>query len=88
MGDRKRREVNGVIAGATPSIPRKMRDRIRAALHHLKVGDIRDENRASYIATQKGRIAYLASINPSQARKFKIQLAEILSTLDEYMIKV
>jgi hypothetical protein len=78
MGGRKRREVNGVIAGATPSIPRKTRDRIRAALHRLKVGDIRDEDRTSYIATQKGRIAYVASINPNQARKFEIQLAEIL----------
>lgn len=78
MGGRKRREVNGVIAAATPSIPRKKRDRIRAALHRLKLGDIRDEDRASYIATQKGRIAYLTTINAAQASKFEMQLAEIV----------
>lgn len=82
MGGRKRREVNGIIAGATPSISRKTRDRIRAALHRLKIGDIRDEDRASYIATQRGRIAYLANVNPDQARKFEIQLADILSNLE------
>lgn len=78
MGGRKRREVNGVIAGATPSIPKKKRDRIRAALHRLRVGHIRDEDRPSYIATQKGRIAYLASINPDQARRFEIELAQLI----------
>lgn len=78
MGGRKQREVNGVIAGATPSISRKKRDRIRAALHHLRVGHIRQEDTASYIATQKGRIAYLATINPNQARKFEIELAQLI----------
>lgn len=81
MGGRTRREVNGVIARATPSISRKKRDRIRAALHHLRVGDIRNEDQASYIATQKGRIAYLASINPNQARKFEIELAQLIEKL-------
>lgn len=85
MGGRKRREVNGVIAGTTPSVSREKRDRIRAALHHLRVGDIRDEDQASYIATQKGRIAYLASINPAQARKFEIRLAEILKQVGTTM---
>jgi RNA-directed DNA polymerase len=81
MGGRKRREVNGVIAGATPSISRKKRDRIRAALHRLKLGDIRDEERDGYIATQKGRIAYLATINPNQARKFEMELAQLTENL-------
>ena len=81
MGGRNRREVNGVIASATPSLSRIKRDQIRAALHRLRIGDIRDEDRATYIATQKGRIAYLASINRNQARKFEMQLAEILEQL-------
>lgn len=78
MGAGKKREVNGVIAGAIPSISKKKRDRIRAALHHLSVGDIRDEDRVSYIATQKGRIAYVGTVNPHQARKFEVQLAQLL----------
>lgn len=81
MGGRNRREVNGVIASATPSLSRIKRDQIRAALHRLRIGDIRVEDRATYIATQKGRIAYLASINRNQARKFEMQLAEILEQL-------
>jgi RNA-directed DNA polymerase len=78
MGRSKQQEVNGVIAGARPSISKQKRDQIRAALHHLSVGDIRDEDRDSYIATQKGRIAYLASVNPCQARQFEIELARLL----------
>jgi RNA-directed DNA polymerase len=78
MGRSKQQEVNGVIAGIRPSISKKKRDQIRAALHHLSVGDIRDEDTARYIATQKGRIAYLASVNPDQARRFEIELARIL----------
>lgn len=78
MGSRKRREVNGVIASARPGISRKKRDRIRAALHHLRVGNIPEQDQASYIATQKGRIGYLVSINPNQARKFEIELAQLV----------
>ena len=81
MGGRKRREVNGVIAGATPSVSRKKRDRIRAALHRLRTGDIRDEDRLRYIATQKGKITYLASINPNQAHKFEVELAQLMKKI-------
>ncbi|HEY2975559.1 MAG TPA: reverse transcriptase family protein, partial [Pyrinomonadaceae bacterium] len=77
MGSGKQRQVNGVIAGEKPSISKENRDRIRAALHRLRVGDIREEDRDRYIATQKGRIAYLASINPGQARIFQAQLAQL-----------
>lgn len=78
MGSCKQRVVNGVIPGEKPSISKQKRDRIRAALHRLRVGDIREEDRDSYIATQKGRIVYLASVNSSQARVFEVQLAQLL----------
>ena len=78
MGSGKQRIVNGVIAGEKPSIPKENRDRIRAALHRFRIGDIRDEDRDRYIATQKGRIMYLASVNPAQARIFQAELARLL----------
>jgi len=82
MGSNKQRVVNGVIAGQQPSISKQNRDRIRAALHRLRVGDIRDEDRDRYIATQKGRIVYLASINSRQARIFETEMIELLKEPD------
>lgn len=78
MGPGKQRVVNGVIAGEKPSISIQNRDRIRAALYRLKMRHIREEDMDRYIATQKGRIAYLAMVNPRQARRFEIELAQIL----------
>jgi hypothetical protein len=45
-GSRKQRVVNGVIVGEKPSISKQNRDRIRAALHRLRVGDIRKDHDA------------------------------------------
>lgn len=78
MGPGKQRIVNGVIAAHKPSISKENRDRIRAALHRLRVGDIREKDKDSYIATQKGRILYLASVNPGQARVLEDQLANLV----------
>jgi len=82
MGSNKQRVVNGVIAGQQPSISKQNRDRIRAALHRLRVGEIRDEDRDRYIATQKGRIVYLASINSRQARIFETEMIDLLKEPD------
>ena len=78
MGPRKQRIVNGVVAGEIPSISKQDRERIRAALHRLRIGDIREEDQDGYIATQKGRIAYLAGVNPRQAKRFQLELAQLL----------
>lgn len=79
MGSQTQRIVNGVVPSAIPSIPE--RDRIRAALHRLRIGDIRKEDQDAYIATQKGRIAYLASVNLRQAKPFQQSLAQLLRKL-------
>jgi len=78
MGFDKQRVINGIIAGKKPSIPKQTRDRMRAALHRLRVGDICEEDRKSYMATQKGRIQYFKSINSQQTRRLEIELTRIL----------
>jgi len=80
MNAGQRRTITGVIAGNKPSISKQHRDRIRAALHRLRVGDIREEDRRVYIATQKGRIAYLSRVNPGQARRLESELMRLTDT--------
>lgn len=81
MGPGKQRVVNGVIAGENPTISKQNRDRIRAALRRLRVGDIIEGDKDSYVGTQKGRIAYLASVNPRQARTLEVELTRIIERL-------
>ena len=79
MGPRSQRIVNGVIAGTKPSISKQHRKRIRAALHRLRVDAICEEDRESYIASLKGRIMYLCSVNANQAQPFQLELSRILA---------
>ena len=78
MGCGKQRVVNGVVASLKPSIPKQTRDRIRAALHRLRVGDIRSEDEESYVATQKGRIVYFKGVNPQQITSLEVELSRLL----------
>ena len=87
MGGGKQRVVNGVIPGKRPGIPKQTRDRIRAALHHLRVNDICEdvpvadiceEDVESYISTQKGRVTYFKSVNPQQTRRLEEELTSLL----------
>jgi RNA-directed DNA polymerase len=78
MGSGKQRVINGIIAGKQPSIPKQTRDRIRAALHRLRTGDIYEEDTESYIATQKGRIVYFKSVNAHQTKSLEVELARLL----------
>jgi RNA-directed DNA polymerase len=78
MGGSKQRVVNGVVAGVEPSIPKQTRDRIRAALHRLRSGDIYEEDKESYTATQKGRIVYFKSVNAQQTRSLEFELMRLL----------
>jgi len=78
MGSGKQRVINGIIAGEQPSIPKQTRDRIRAALHRLRIGDIYEEDKESYVATQKGRIVYSKSINAKQIGSLEVELGRLL----------
>lgn len=82
MGCGKQRVVNGVVAGVKPSIPKQTRDRIRAGLYRLRMGDICSEDKESYIATQKGRIVYFKSVNPQQTQSLEVELARLLQEED------
>ena len=75
MGAGAQKIVNGVVVGKKPSLSKQRRKHIRAAFYRL--GDIRDEDRDSYIASLKGRVMYAASVNADQAETFKVALSGI-----------
>jgi hypothetical protein len=77
MGRGERKIVNGIVLGKRPSTPKQHRARIRSALHHLRVGHIRHGERDHYIASLRGRIVHLSSVNPDQAKTFSLALQQI-----------
>jgi hypothetical protein len=79
MGSGARKVVNGIVVGKTPSMSKQHRLRIRSALHHLRLGDVPEADRDKYIASLKGRIVHLASVNPAQAMPFQAELMRILN---------
>jgi hypothetical protein len=81
MGPGKQRIINGVVLGQVPSISRKQRWRIRAALHRLRTGDIAEWELEKYIKSLHGRIAHLESVNEHQARSFRAEFEKIVATL-------
>lgn len=81
MGPGKQRIINGVVLGQVPSISRKQRWRIRAALHRLQTGDIAEWELEKYIKSLHGRIAHLESVNEHQARSFRAEFEKTVATL-------
>ena len=83
MGTTKQKVINGIIPGRKPSIPKQTRERIRSALHHLRVKNICEQvpmgkllvqDVERYIATQKGKLAYFRNVNPQQTRLLEEEL--------------
>ena len=62
-----RQAVTGVIVNKDMGLSRKDRRKLRAALHHQKVGKA-DQAEAARL---KGKIAYLNMLNPAQARRLR-----------------
>lgn len=73
-------EVTGLIVNSPngPSISRKKRDRIRAAISSLRSKTDKGEL-ASAVASIRGKIAYVRQFNPGAANRMDAQLAATLA---------
>ncbi|WLQ13377.1 reverse transcriptase family protein [Hahella aquimaris] len=72
IGQGARQQVGGVVVNAKTNIPRKDYDELKAVLHNcLRFGPV-GQNRQGHedwAAHLRGRIAYMAGINPGKGRK-------------------
>jgi hypothetical protein len=59
--------VTGVVVNEVMGLSRQERRRLRAMIHHLKQGQT-DDGRLAYL---RGKLAYLAMLNPEQAEKLR-----------------
>jgi RNA-directed DNA polymerase len=67
-----RQELVGVAVAATPSVPRRERDRLRAILHNARRAGLDSQNRdghADFRRHLEGRIAWIAAVNPDARRR-------------------
>jgi hypothetical protein len=51
---------------------------VRAAIHRLRAGYVATEEIEQHLTSLRGNIGYLAMLNASQARRFELELAELL----------
>ncbi len=63
-----RQVVTGVVVNEKLTLPREVRRRLRAELHQLSLTDQPDPQR---LEQARGRLAYLAMVNPEQAKSLR-----------------
>ena len=64
-----RQQVCGIVVNATPNIPRPEYDRLKAILHNAAVHGPAAQGLAGREAELRGRIAWVASLNPRRGEK-------------------
>lgn len=78
----RRQEVTGVVVNAKVSVPRDERRALRAILHNAAKHGLASQNRdqrADFAAHLRGRVEYVAMIDPAQAERLRALLAQALS---------
>ena len=72
--------VTGIVVNQHPAAPRKLVRRLRAILHHAKSEGLAAQNRGrheNFVSWLGGMIAYVAMVNPDQARPLQVQFAAL-----------
>jgi RNA-directed DNA polymerase len=75
MNRGSRQSVTGVIVNQTLGLSRQERRRMRAAAHHLRQ-QAASVDHAMKCAQLKGKVAYLAMLNPAQAAPFHTRMPD------------
>jgi retron-type reverse transcriptase len=71
----RRQMVTGLTVNETVNVPRRLRRRMRSAVHAVEQGrEASWEGRASGLESLEGRLSYLASVNPIEGRKLLTRL--------------
>ena len=72
-----RQSVCGIVVNATPNVTRAEYDRLKAILHNAARHGPSSQGLSERRAELQGRIAWIASLNPSRGEKLKRRFAEI-----------
>lgn len=83
MGRGSRQEVTGVVVNERVTVSRKEVRRLRAMLHNARVHGLESQNRAghpSFLAHLRGRIAFVAMVDPKKAEPLQQALEALLSS--------
>jgi RNA-directed DNA polymerase len=72
-----RQQVCGIIVNVTPNIPRAEYDRLKAILYNARRHGPASQGLAGREAHVRGRIAWVASLNPARGEKLMRRFAEI-----------
>lgn len=73
-----RQSVTGIVVNLRPNVPRKVRRRLRAILHHAKNEGLAKQNRQNHQNFKgwvTGMIAYTQMVNPDSAKRLRDALA-------------
>jgi hypothetical protein len=77
MQNSSRQLVTGLVVNKKPGIPREELRQLRAILHQARTSGLEKQNRtgkADFTAWLRGKIAYLAMVDPEKGRKFLNEL--------------
>jgi retron-type reverse transcriptase len=75
-----RQSVCGIVVNARPNVPRSEYDELKAILHNAASHGPASQNRAGiadFEAHLRGRISWVASLNPARGEKLRRRFAEI-----------
>jgi retron-type reverse transcriptase len=73
-----RQSVTGIVVNLRPNVPRRVRRRLRAILHHAKNEGLAKQNRQNHQNFKgwlSGMIAYTQMVNPDSAKRLRDALA-------------
>jgi retron-type reverse transcriptase len=69
--------VTGIVVNDRPGVPRKLRRRLRAILHHAKFEGLERQNRENHPYFEgwlRGMLAYAQMVNPEQAARLRSRM--------------
>ena len=75
-----RQSVTGIVVNQRPNVPRRMRRRLRAILHHAKKEGLAKQNRQNhqnFAGWLAGMIAYTQMVSPDMGKRFRDTFAAI-----------
>jgi RNA-directed DNA polymerase len=79
MRQSERQKLVGLITNQRPNVPRRERERLEALLTNAARSGLESQNRDAdphFLESLRGRVAWIAQVNPAQARKLS-QLLEV-----------
>jgi Reverse transcriptase (RNA-dependent DNA polymerase) len=74
MGAGSKKLLNKILLNKTPSVGRERLDQIRSGIHKLTTGEVAPKERATYLSSLRGKIAFVRQFNPAKASALEQRL--------------